>query len=577
MTNQKRASPIAGRESVRHSAHRDVFDYVIVGAGAAGCVLANRLSADPDASVLLLEAGGKDHHPLVRIPAGFAKLMGSKYNWIIDTAPQRHLNNRRLFLPQGKGLGGGTSINAMLYMRGHRADYDEWRDLGNEGWSYEDVLPHFKRFERNARLVNEYHGADGELSVVDQVGPHPLSAAFVRAAQEAGIPYTPDPNGASPAGVYYHQVTQRGGWRESAATAFLRPIFRRSNLTVLTDATVTRVLVGKGRAIGVEYHRRGESRTAYAESELILSAGAINSPKLLLLSGIGPADELQDVGIEVVHHLPGVGKNLHDQVEVYLTAECSESISYTGQDRWHRALLHALQWSLYKTGPAAATISEAGAYLSSTEDVRSPDIQLHFQPAHVVWGEESRAPLRVKTHGCTVLVCNPRPRSRGEVRLASTDPADMPIVDPNYLADPEDWKPCIEGFRWAREILRSPALSSLLKGESMPGKYVASETAIRDYFRSCAKTDYHPVGSCKMGTDGLAVVDAQLRVIGLERLRVIDSSIMPSIVSGNTQAPSMMIGEKGAALVQNRRSADTPNSAAEAPGEALAAPSVPAR
>jgi choline dehydrogenase len=525
------------------------FDYIIVGAGAAGCVLANRLSADPQATVLLLEAGGTDRHPLVRIPAGFAKLMGSKYNWIIDTAPQRHLNNRRLFLPQGRGLGGGTAINAMLYIRGHRADYDEWRNLGNEGWGYEDVLPYFKKFESNERLADDYHGTDGELRVADQVGRNPLSAAFVRAAQEVGIPYTADPNGASQEGVFYHQVTQRNGWRESAATAFLRPVQSRSNLTVVTHAMATRLIVKNGRAMGLCYLRGDEQHTAYAGTEVIVSAGAINSPKLLLLSGIGPAGELQASGVDVVHDLPGVGKNLHDQVEVYVTAECSKPISYTGEDRWHKAILHAIQWGLYKTGPATATISEAGAFLCSGEDVRSPDIQLHFQPAHIVWSEESRTPVPVKTHGFTILACNPRPRSRGEVKLASANPADAPFVDPNYLAESEDWTTSIEGLYWARRILEAPALKPYLKREHLPGPSVASDEAIRDYIRKYAKTDYHPVGTCKMGSDDMAVVDSQLRVHSLDGLRVIDSSIMPTITSGNTQAPSMMIGEKGAALV----------------------------
>jgi choline dehydrogenase-like flavoprotein len=533
----------------RRAVRRGRFEYIIVGAGAAGCVLANRLSADPNVSVLLMEAGGADRHPLVRIPAGFAKLMGSKYNWIIDTVPQPQLNNRRLFLPQGRGLGGSTSINAMLYVRGHRADYDEWRELGNEGWGYDDVLPYFKSPERNERLVDDYHGSDGELSVADQVARNPLSAAFVRAAQQAGIPYTPDPNGENEEGVFFHQVTQRNGWRESAATAFLRPVRSRQNLTVVTGATATRVLLSNGRAVGVSYRRGGQGHTVHAEDEVIISAGALNSPKLLMLSGIGPAAELRAVGIDVVHDLPGVGKNLQDQVEVYLTAETREPISYTGEDRWHRAILHVIQWGLFKTGPATATISEAGAFLSSGEDVRSPDIQLHFQPALVLWSEESRTPLPVRTHGFTILACNPRPRSRGEVKLASANPADMPLVDPNYFADREDWAVSIEGFRWARRILEAPALAAYVKREHTPGRSVASDAQLRDYIRKFAKTDYHPVGSCKMGVDDLAVVDDQLRVHGLEALRVIDSSIMPTIISGNTQAPSMMIGEKGAAMI----------------------------
>jgi choline dehydrogenase-like flavoprotein len=544
---------------------RTTYDYVIVGAGAAGCVLANRLSADPQTRVLLLEAGGSDRHPLVRIPAGFAKLMGTRFNWLFDTAPQRHLGNRRIFLPQGRGLGGSTSVNAMLYVRGHRADYDEWRDLGNEGWGYDDVLPYFKRHEDNQRLADEYHGTGGELTVSDQVGHNPLSEAFLRAAQQAGIPYTADPNGASQEGVFYHQVTQRNGRRHSAATAFLRPVLHRPNLEVLTHATATRVIVRGGRAVGVEYMRKGQRHVASA-GEVIVSAGAINSPRLLLLSGIGPADELRAAGVEVVHDLPGVGKNLHDQVEVYITAESTQPISYNGEDRWHKAILHALQWGLYKTGPATATITEVGAFLSSSESVRSPDIQLHFLPAIVVWPDDTRTAARVPGHGFTILACNVRPRSRGEVRIASPDPRQAPIIDPNYLAEEEDWAISIEGFRWIRKVMAMPALQAHTKREQMPGPAVESDEQIREYIRRWGKTDYHPVGTCKMGVDDMAVVDPELRVHGLEGLRVIDSSIMPNIISGNTQAPSMMIGEKGADLVLCGRRAAVSRPAAATAG-----------
>jgi choline dehydrogenase len=544
---------------------RNNFDYVIIGAGAAGCVLANRLSAEPQVNVLLLEAGGTDRHPLTRIPAGFAKLMGTKFNWIFDTAPQKHLGNRKMFLPQGRGLGGSTSVNAMLYVRGHRSDYDEWRDLGNEGWGYDDVLPYYKKFENNERLVDEYHGTGGELNVADQVGHNPLSAAFVRAAQEVGIPYTADPNGANQEGVFYHQVTQRNAWRESAATAFLRPVKTRPNLTVVTGATATRVLVRDGRAVGLTYTRREKEHTVHAAAEVIVSAGAINSPRLLLLSGIGPADDLQAAGVQVVHDLPGVGKNLHDQVEVYITAECSQPISYTGEDRWDKAIRHAIQWGLYKTGPATATITEAGAFLSSSESVRSPDIQLHFLPAYVVWPDESRTAARVPGHGFTILACNVRPRSRGEVRLVSANPAATPIVDPNYLAEPEDWTISVEGFKWIRKVLSAPALQQYVKREQMPGPGVETDEEIREYIRKWGKTDYHPVGSCRMGTDDMAVVDPQLRVHGLDGLRVIDSSIMPNTISGNTQAPSMMVGEKGAAMILSGKARP-----AERPGVAQA-------
>jgi len=525
------------------------YTYIIIGAGAAGCVLANRLSADRRHQVLLLEAGARDRNPLVKIPAGFAKLMGTSANWIFDTAPQRHLENRRMFLPQGKVLGGSTSVNAMLYIRGNKLDYDEWADLGCKGWSYDEVLPYFKVHERNERLADEYHGTDGELNVADQVQKNPTTLAFMRAAQEAGIPRTDDPNGASQEGVFFHQVTQRNARRESAATAFLRPVLNRPNLTVLTEAEVTRIVVDEGRATGVEYTHKGKELVARADREVILSAGAINSPRLLLLSGIGPADELRAVGVTPVHDLPGVGKNLRDQLEVYITHEAAQPITYSGEDRWFRAARHAVEYGLFRTGAATATITEGGAFVNSSDHVRSPDIQLHFLPAYVVWKDGARRAERIPGHGVTLLACNVRPKSSGSVTLASANPKDAPVVDPNYLADPEDMEISVAGFKLIRHVFAQPAFKDILKDEKLPGPSVQTDEEIRDYIRKWGKTDYHPVGSCKMGIDDLAVVDPELRVHGLEGLRVIDSSIMPTIISGNTQAPSMMIGEKGAAIV----------------------------
>ncbi|WP_127506130.1 GMC family oxidoreductase [Actinoplanes solisilvae] len=525
------------------------YDYIIVGAGAAGCVLANRLSADPGTSVLLLEAGGRDVSPLVHIPAGFGMLMGTKANWLFDTVPQRFMRGRRMFLPQGKLLGGSTSVNAMLYVRGNRGDYDTWRDLGNKGWGYDDVLPYFKTHERNERLGDDYHGVSGELNVADQVQHNPMSQAFVRAAQQVGVPFSADPNGAEQEGVFYHQVTQRKARRESAATAFLHPVRKRRNLTVRTGAEVTRVNVSDGRATGVTYSRAGKPVTVTARRKVILSAGAINSPRLLLLSGIGPADELRAVGIEPVHELPGVGKNLHDQLEVYITAEAAQPVTYTGEDRPYRAALHGLQYLLYRTGPATATITEAGAFVRSGDDVAYPDIQLHMLPAYVVWKDLARSADKVPGHGITILACHIRPRSRGEVKLTSADPAVPPSVDPNYLSHPDDMAVAVQGFRWIRKVLAAEAFRPYLKQERMPGPDVETDEQIREFITTWGKTDYHPVGSCKMGIDDMAVVDPELRVHGLAGLRVIDSSIMPNIISGNTQAPSMMIGEKGAALV----------------------------
>lgn len=533
------------------------FDYIIIGAGAAGCVLANRLSADPATSVLLLEAGAEDRGMLLRIPAGFGKVMGTAVNWIFDTAPQKNLRNRKMFLPQGKVLGGSTSINAMLYVRGNAADYDTWRDLGNEGWGYDDVLPYFTMHEDNQRLADQYHGVGGELMVSDQVQHNPLSEAFVRAAQQVGVPYTPDPNGRTQEGVFYHQVTQRRAVRESASTAFLRPVRKRSNLTVLTQAEALRVLVDDGSATGVQYRRKGRVESVIARREVIVSAGAINTPRLLLLSGIGPAEELREVGIAPVHDLPGVGKNLHDQLEVYITVESNDRISYTGEDRPLKALGHGIQYTFYKTGAATATITEAGAFVRGSDLDSDPDVQLHMLPALVVWKDGARKAEKVSGHGFTILACGIRPKSRGEVRLQSSDPAVPPVVDPNYLDDEEDWKVALEGFAWIRRVLSAPAFAPFIKRELSPGAEVTSENDIRQYIESWGKTDYHPVGTAKMGTDQLAVVDPRLRVHGIRGLRVIDSSIMPNIISGNTQAPSMMIGEKGASLVLADARADT--------------------
>ncbi|MFE9093512.1 GMC family oxidoreductase [Streptomyces sp. NPDC007264] len=522
----------------------DRFTYVVVGAGAAGCVVANRLSADPDHRVLLLEAGPADRSPLIHMPVGFTKLTSPKVNWRFETVPQRHLDDRPMYYPQGRTLGGSTSINAMIYIRGHRLDYDEWRDLGNKGWGYQDVLPYFKKSEANERFADEFHGTTGPMSVVEQLMHNPLTKAFVRAGQEIGLPYNHDFNGAEQDGVGYYDVTQRNARRESTATAFLRPARRRPNLTVVTEATATRVLVEHGRAVGVTYLRGGKEHTARAEGEVILSGGAVNSPRLLLLSGIGPGEELNRLGIPVVHELAGVGKNFQDHMDVYLTAETAP-VSYNQEDRPDRALRHGLQYLLFRTGPVTACVAEAGAFLRSGEDVRSPDIQIHCLPAYVV----DHGRQRIKGHGVTINTCNLRPRSVGEVTLRSADPLVPPAIDPNFLADPHDWEVSMTAFEKGRELLATSAFAPLIKREHLPGSGVRTKNEIRAYIKQWAKTDYHPVGSCKMGGDDMAVVDTDLRVRGLAGLRVVDASIMPTLISGNTQAPSIMIGEKGAAHI----------------------------
>ena len=524
------------------------YDSIVVGAGAAGCVVANRLSADPGVNVLLLEAGGPDSNPLIHMPAGFTKLTGKSVNWGFNTLPQKEMNNRAMHYPQGRTWGGSTSINAMIYIRGNRKDYDAWSALDNEGWGYDGVLPYFKKSENNERLVDDYHGTGGPLNVAEQTQNSKLTRAFVRSAQEIGIPYNPDVNGAEQFGVTYYQVTQRNVRRESAATSFLKPVLNRTNLTAITHAQVTKVLVENGRAVGVKYLHKGNNEvTAHANVEVVLSGGAINSPRMLLLSGIGPADELKQLGIPMVHNLPGVGKNLQDHMDVYIPAVVNQPISYNGEDRWDRAVLHGIQYLLYKTGPVTACVAEAGLFLNTSYEVRSPDIQIHCLPAYVV----DHGRMRIKGHGVTINTCNLRPKSIGSVTLRSSSPLDEPAIDPNFCGDHEgyDWKISIEGFKWGRRLLAAPSFKPYIEREYLPGEDKQSDKEIKNYIRQWSKTDYHPVGSCKMGSDEMAVVDTQLSVRGLEGLRVIDASIMPTLISGNTQAPSIMVGEKGAAIM----------------------------
>lgn len=519
----------------------DTYDYIVVGAGAAGCAVASRLSEDPAVRVLLLEAGGPDSSFLIHIPVGFTKLTGPRVNWGYETVPQAQLNNREMWYPQGRTLGGSTSINAMIYIRGNPQDYDRWASLGNRQWGFEQVLPFFRRAESNERLNDRYHSATGAMNVTEQVQHNELSKAFVRAAQELGLPFTPDFNGASQDGVGYYDVTQKKARRESAATAYLRPARGRDNLVVHTHALATRVIVENGRATGIEYTRKGRPAVARAQREVVLSSGAVNSPRLLLLSGIGPADELRALGIDVVHDLPGVGKNFQDHMDVYLTAETTP-VSYNRSDRPIPAALAMLQYLLYRTGPITASVCEAGMFVRSSHAVDAPDIQMHCLPAFVI----DHGRIRVKGHGMTINTCNLRPKSVGSVTLRSSDPTAQPAIDPGFLTDPYDWLISIEGFKWGREMLATSAYAPYVTNEHMPGAKVRTDAEIREYIKQWAKTDYHPVGSCKMGHDDMAVVDEELRVHGLQGLRVIDASIMPTLISGNTQATSIMIGEKGA-------------------------------
>jgi choline dehydrogenase len=521
------------------------FDYVIVGAGSAGSVLANRVSADPSCKVLLLEAGGPDNSFLVRMPAGIARLGTPDVNWLYETVPQPAMNGRAMFWPRGKMLGGSSSINAMVYIRGQARDYDLWRQAGNPGWSYEDVLPYFRRAERNERLADQWHGSDGPLNVAERPYTNPLSHAFVAAAVAAGIPHNPDFNGASQYGCGLYQVTQRHGQRWSAASAYLRGIRGRANLAVVTGAQATRLRIENGRATAVDYIGPEGTASARAEREVLLCGGAINSPQLLLLSGIGPADELRRHGIAAVHDLPGVGKNLQDHINVNIIAGTRAAITLDGKSRGLASVVTALQFALLKSGPGTSNIAEAGAFVASSGDAETPDIQFHFIPALVLDHGRQRLP----GHFVTLHACCLRPESRGGIGLASADPLARPLIDPNYLAAPYDLRILIAGIRNGREILAAKPLAEHLAEERFPGASKQSDSDLEAFIRATAETEYHPVGTCKMGNDPAAVVDARLRVRGLERLRVVDASIMPTLVSGNTNAPTIMIAEKAAAMI----------------------------
>jgi choline dehydrogenase-like flavoprotein len=529
------------------------YDYVIVGAGPAGCVLAARLSEDPAVCVLLLEAGPEDKDPYIHWPVGFYKLTGSTKNaWGYETSPLAHLDGRRMWFPQGRVLGGGGSINAQVFTRGNPKDYDEWaKEEGCAGWSYQDVLPYFRRFEDNERFSNAWHGTGGPIGVSDPISPHPMSKVFVRAAQQAGLPYNPDFNGERQEGCGLYQVTQRRGRRSSAAVEYLRPAMWRPNLTVRTRAMAIRILTEHGRAVGVEYIE-GDAparHVARADVEVLVSAGAIGSPKLLLLSGIGPADELRALGIETIHDLPGVGRNLQDHIDVYVISELSGPHSYNKHTQIHRQLWAGIQYYAFGCGPVTSNLAEAGGFWFADRGARSPDIQFHFLPGS---GLEAGV-TQLCEHGCTLNSCFLRPRSCGTMRLAGADPFAHPLIDPNYFAEEYDREMSIGGFRLAREIMAQAAFRPYLRAERLPGPEVRSDAEILAYARQHGKTDYHPVGTCKMGVDTMAVVDPELRVRGIERLRVCDSSTMPRLVSSNTNAPTLMIGEKAADLIRGIR------------------------
>lgn len=530
-----------------------MFDYVIVGGGSAGCVLASRLSEDADVSVCLLEAGPPDTHPLIHMPMGILWMMHSKVlNWQFHTQGEPQLNGRRMFWPRGRTLGGSSSTNAMCYMRGHPADYDAWAALGNEGWSFKEVLPYFKRSQHQERGASDWHGTGGPLNVADIRSPNVLSRVFVQAGVQSGLPFNDDFNGPEQEGVGLFQLTQKDGRRCSTARGYLKPALSRSNLTVVTDAHATRVLLRGGRATGVEYRQGGMFRQTYAAREVILCAGAIQSPQLLMLSGIGDGAALQVAGIPVQAHLPGVGKNLQDHLDVIVVHTCTKPVSIGLTLRnFLRSGLETMRYLTSGTGMYTSNAAEGCAFAKSDPAESIPDLQFHFTPCRL--SNHGRKLGFLFGDGYSLHVCNLRPKSRGEIRLASRDPLAKPEIVPNYLTDSDDMERMVRGVRLARRILSAPAFGHYRGKEIVPKGACETDDEIRAFIRQCAETIYHPVGTCKMGSDAMAVVDDQLRVRGLHGLRVVDASIMPLLVGGNTNAPTVMIAEKASDLIKRSR------------------------
>jgi choline dehydrogenase len=523
------------------------FDYIIVGAGSAGCVLANRLTADGKYSVLLLEAGPKDTNLWIHVPLGYGKLFKAKtVNWMYQTEPEPGLDGRSIFQPRGKVLGGSSSINGLLYVRGQHEDYDRWRQRGNSGWGFDDVLPYFKKAENQQRGADDYHGGDGPLPVSDLGHPDPLSAAFIAAAAESGLPLNPDFNGAAQEGAGFFQTTTRHGRRASTAVAYLRPAKGRKNLQVETSALAQRILFDGRRAVAVEYRKAGVKRTARARKEILVSSGAYNSPQLLQLSGVGPGDLLRKHGIGVVLDAPGVGNDLQDHMQVRIVMSCTKKITLNDIiNHPLRRMLAGVHYAALRKGPLTIAAGTSGAFFKTSPRLASPDIQIHFLPF-------STDKMGEKLHsfsGFSASVCQLRPESRGSLRIKSADPAVAPEIRINYLATETDRTANVEGLKILRKILQAPALKPYVVEEVEPGVKVATDEELLSFCRQRGSTVYHPTSTCRMGNDPLAVVDQRLKVRGIEGLRVIDASVMPDLVSGNTNAPVIMIAEKASDMI----------------------------
>jgi choline dehydrogenase len=524
------------------STHTEAYEYVIVGAGSAGCVLAARLTEDRSTRVLLLEAGGAASAREVRIPAAFSKLYKTAVDWDYATEPERCLHHRKLYWPRGKMIGGSGSMNAMIYIRGNATDYDHWASLGNEGWRFRDVLAYFKKSERQGRGASEFHGASGPLYVADLRCVNPLTRSFLSAANELGIPANSDFNGGSQDGAGLYQVTQKRGQRHSTADGYLKPALARENLTVLTHAHAARIVIENHRAVGIAYIRAGATETVRAERAVVLAGGAVNSPQLLLLSGVGPADEIRRAGVGAVHDVPGVGKNLQDHLMVSVGYLCTRPVSMANAE----SLTNVLRYLVFKRGPLVSNVAEAGIFWRTRDGLHEPDLQLLFGPGYYV----NHGLVPRKEHcfgfGPTLLT----PESRGSIALKSADPLEPPAIRANYLSSPDDMRVIIEGVKLSRQLAQTKAFEAYRGGELHPGSSVQSDEEIANFIRAEAETLYHPVGTCKMGNDSMAVVDDRLCVHGVDGLRVVDASVMPRIPAGNTNAPTIMIAEKAADMIR---------------------------
>jgi choline dehydrogenase-like flavoprotein len=526
----------------------EAFDYIIVGGGSAGCVLAARLSEDPTTRVCLIEAGDRDKNPLIHMPVGFAKMTTGPLTWGLETVPQKHAMNRVIPYAQAKVLGGGSSINAEVYTRGHPTDYDRWEQEGAAGWSFAQVQKYFLRAEGNTSYSGPLHGTEGPLGVSNIPEPNVMTKAFARSCQEYGIPYNPDFNGERQEGAGIYQITTRNNRRCSAAVGYLKPVLGRQNLTLVTGAFVLRIVFEGKRAVGIEYVVDGRTVLARADAEVIVTAGAIGSPKLLLQSGVGPADHLQSVGIDVVHDLGGVGQNLSDHFGVDIVAEIKNRDSLDKYNDFRWMVWAGLQYALFNSGPVTSNVVEGGAFWFGDKKETRPDLQFHFLAGA---GAEAGVPSVPKgTSGVTLNSYVLRPKSRGSVTLRSSNPRDLPLVDPNFLSDPDDLRIAVEGVKISCEIMRQPSLQKYVKTLHFPDASVKTQSELEDYARRFGRTSYHPTCTCKMGVDPMAVVDPKLRIHGLEGIRICDSSVMPSLVGSNTNAATIMIAERASDFIR---------------------------